>query len=422
MIAASMYGNSLVKSSNAARREAAGRSCADAAQIELAFVNIRLAVRNIRLATTMAELNAANNLEARLKDADKLFETLIGNSQLQENRDRAAKVQAAMRQYVATALKETVPTKIEALNLDPKDSARVVALYAETQRIQHEDLDPGADKGIAALGEMQKATAAPAAEKADESNQQMASSEMLDIGIGSRWSSRPDRLGGVRRHDDRQAAAQADRLAAAHGARARRSRLPAPSARTKSAIPRTQSTASRRCSRRRPRRKPSRESGWTSKPPRNAKLLPKRWPTSSRRRSAASCQAAVAGDFSQRVDLQGKTGLVLNVGTAINSLCENVAKALDDLIGMLKCARRGRSDQAHHRAVPGQFRGAEGECQQDGRADRHDHRQHQGVRRARSPTRRPKSPPAPPTCRSAPRSRRRAWSRPRRRWRKSPRP
>src|ERR1051325_7069775 len=34
-------------------------------------------------------------------------------------------------------------------------------------------------------------------------------------------------------------------------------------------------------------------------------------------------KAAVAGDFTQRVDVQGKTGLVLNVGTAINSLCEN---------------------------------------------------------------------------------------------------
>ena len=65
---------------------------------------------------------------------------------------------------MATALKETVPKKIEALNLGPNDSARIVALYAETQRIQHEDLDPGADKGIAALGDMQKTTASKAAE------------------------------------------------------------------------------------------------------------------------------------------------------------------------------------------------------------------------------------------------------------------
>ena len=52
-------------------------------------------------------------------------------------------------------------------------------------------------------------------------------------------------------------------------------------------------------------------------------------------------QAAVAGDFSQRVDLEGKTGMVLNVGGAINSLCENVAKVLDDLIHMLDALAEG---------------------------------------------------------------------------------
>ena len=51
--------------------------------------------------------------------------------------------------------------------------------------------------------------------------------------------------------------------------------------------------------------------------------------------------AAVAGDFSQRVDLDGKEGLVLNVGTAINSLCENVARALDDVVGMLNALSAG---------------------------------------------------------------------------------
>ncbi len=55
--------------------------------------------------------------------------------------------------------------------------------------------------------------------------------------------------------------------------------------------------------------------------------------------------AAVAGDFSQRVDLQDKTGLVLNVGTAINSLCDNVAKALSDLIEMLSALAVGNLTQ-----------------------------------------------------------------------------
>ena len=52
-------------------------------------------------------------------------------------------------------------------------------------------------------------------------------------------------------------------------------------------------------------------------------------------------QAAVAGDFSQRVDLNGKGGMILNVGTAINSLCANVAMALDDLIRMLNSLAAG---------------------------------------------------------------------------------
>jgi methyl-accepting chemotaxis protein len=52
-------------------------------------------------------------------------------------------------------------------------------------------------------------------------------------------------------------------------------------------------------------------------------------------------QAAVAGDFSQRVDLTGKTGLIFNIGTAINSLCENVATALDDLMRVLNALAEG---------------------------------------------------------------------------------
>jgi methyl-accepting chemotaxis protein len=51
--------------------------------------------------------------------------------------------------------------------------------------------------------------------------------------------------------------------------------------------------------------------------------------------------AAAAGDFSRRVDLTGKTGLVYNVGSSINSLCENVANALDDLVKMLNALAAG---------------------------------------------------------------------------------
>ncbi len=66
-------------------------------------------------------------------------------------------------------------------------------------------------------------------------------------------------------------------------------------------------------------------------------------------------KAAVAGDFSRRVDLQGKTGLVLNVGTALNSLCENVAGALDDLIQMLNALAEGDLSQRITAEYQGNF-------------------------------------------------------------------
>jgi methyl-accepting chemotaxis protein len=66
-------------------------------------------------------------------------------------------------------------------------------------------------------------------------------------------------------------------------------------------------------------------------------------------------QAAVAGDFSQRVDLDGKSGLVLNVGGAINSLCENVAKALDDLMQMLNSLAEGELTQRITAEYQGNF-------------------------------------------------------------------
>jgi methyl-accepting chemotaxis protein len=52
-------------------------------------------------------------------------------------------------------------------------------------------------------------------------------------------------------------------------------------------------------------------------------------------------QAAAAGDFSKRVALDDKTGIVLDVGTSINALCGNVAKALNDLIRMLGALAEG---------------------------------------------------------------------------------
>ncbi len=46
-------------------------------------------------------------------------------------------------------------------------------------------------------------------------------------------------------------------------------------------------------------------------------------------------QAAVAGDFSRRVPLEGKSGFMLNLATAMNDMCGNVARTMTDFANLL---------------------------------------------------------------------------------------
>ena len=184
MLGASIYGNSSVRSSNA-KADAQMEISREMADAELEFVYTRMALRNIRLAATIDELKTANNLDARLKDSDTFFAKLIAKLQTEANRTRAKKVQAIIAEYIAIVLKEVVPLKLEAINLDPKDSARILALSDETQRITHERLDPIAANGSAIITEMRKAGLALAHQETEEANQQMASAEIIGMSIAA---------------------------------------------------------------------------------------------------------------------------------------------------------------------------------------------------------------------------------------------
>jgi methyl-accepting chemotaxis protein len=52
-------------------------------------------------------------------------------------------------------------------------------------------------------------------------------------------------------------------------------------------------------------------------------------------------KAAVVGDFSKRVALEGKEGFILNLGGAMNVLCENVATTMEDLAQMFGALAEG---------------------------------------------------------------------------------
>jgi len=52
-------------------------------------------------------------------------------------------------------------------------------------------------------------------------------------------------------------------------------------------------------------------------------------------------KAAVAGDFSKRVALEGKDGFILNLGREMNVLCENVATTMEDMAQMFSALAEG---------------------------------------------------------------------------------
>jgi methyl-accepting chemotaxis protein len=66
-------------------------------------------------------------------------------------------------------------------------------------------------------------------------------------------------------------------------------------------------------------------------------------------------QAAVAGDFSQRVPTEGKKGFMLNLSNAMNGLCETTGKALDDLAGMMGSLATGDMTQRISAEYQGMF-------------------------------------------------------------------
>jgi HAMP domain-containing protein len=62
-------------------------------------------------------------------------------------------------------------------------------------------------------------------------------------------------------------------------------------------------------------------------------------------------QAAAAGDFSMRLPTAGKQGFMLTLSQQMNSLCENVANVLDDMVGMPNVVRR-RFPPTRHGRLP----------------------------------------------------------------------
>ena len=102
MLAGAIYGNSEVVAANA---KATGQQTIvrDITRIEVGFLQVRMAVRNIRLATTKSEMVAADTLAERQKTIDGIIDSLIPRFTLPENRQRAQNIKSSIDQYISIA-------------------------------------------------------------------------------------------------------------------------------------------------------------------------------------------------------------------------------------------------------------------------------------------------------------------------------
>jgi methyl-accepting chemotaxis protein len=66
-------------------------------------------------------------------------------------------------------------------------------------------------------------------------------------------------------------------------------------------------------------------------------------------------KAAMAGDFSQRVPLDGKQGTIRNLAEAMNTMCENMGKVMNDLVTMLSSLAEGNLMQRISGSYQGMF-------------------------------------------------------------------
>jgi methyl-accepting chemotaxis protein len=70
-------------------------------------------------------------------------------------------------------------------------------------------------------------------------------------------------------------------------------------------------------------------------------------------------KAAIDGDFSNRIALEGKSGFMLNLSTSMNDLCANVAQTMNDfaeLLGAMADGDLGRRITADYRGVFGKLK------------------------------------------------------------------
>ena len=184
MIAATMYNNSLVQSSNDGALQQKS-IVSDLKDLNAAFAGMRVSMRDMQLSRDAAELQAANNLDGLQKQADILTEKLTQSLKVPANRERIVQLGVLMKQYADGMVKEIMPLKAATFKANSQNAARLAEINNQMDKIKSEKLDPAVAKGKELIATVTGIASKLAADQAAAAEQQMKAAERVNLGIGS---------------------------------------------------------------------------------------------------------------------------------------------------------------------------------------------------------------------------------------------
>jgi methyl-accepting chemotaxis protein len=311
---------------------------------------MQIGLRDVRLALSLDDSKKAmDNFHDRLKAANRFVDTLIGSIKTEPGSQQIKKVKALMDQYVAEVEKiakmnaevfSLQGQRMGATTTEARDlTERIGDLDSEANRMMRESALPMANEIEKVVGDLVTAARERSAQQVAALTQTMASTEQIALGVGlaailsligsaaygSLAIARPMR----KMADVLTALTKNHSIEVPYTTRGDEVGANARAAQTfkEGLIRMEQMTAEQKAAEKRAseERQAARQ-----------KLT-----DDLEAAIGGIVKAAVAGDFSKRVALEGKDGFILNLGREMNVLCENVATTMEDMAQMFSALAEG---------------------------------------------------------------------------------
>jgi len=379
MIVSQMFGNLAVRDENQAAINQQSIA-ALAADTRAANRGMQIGVRDIRLARTAEDLQrSAEYLATRHASLTKYADDMLKVAKDPQNRARMEQLKVSAGKYVEGA-KAIQAIKAEAIGLEAKqpiDAARVAELNNQVAQIARERTLPIAnelEETAGKIAEVAKARTETAIAKAEH---EMASAERINLGIGIGAAllligacvfsvftiARPMKaltggmleladgnfdvvLPGLGRKDeigDVAGAVETFKVKSAEKARLEaeaKAELDRKAIADKAERDRIEAEQKAEAEK---RAQAEREAA-------TAKVM-----NEFDAAVGGIVKAAMQGDFSQRVPLEGKEGVIRNLAGALNTMCEDIGKVMDDMVAMMSSLAEGDLTQRIQAQYQGTF-------------------------------------------------------------------